>query len=94
MKARIPGRRALLKPDKKAVRDYVDQHQKDVTRRLLKLACVTLHLHFGFGKERLGRFLMQMNGLMGDELLWWHVDKLLIDQVGVDFEREGEQDDA
>lgn len=51
MKARIPGSRALLKPDKKAVRDYVDQHQKAVTRRLLKLACVTLHLHFGFGKE-------------------------------------------
>ncbi len=92
MKARIPGSRALLKPDKKAVRDYVDQHQKDVTRRLLKLACVTLHLHFGFGKERLGRFLMQMNGLMGDELLWWHVDKLLIDQIGLEFDREGEKD--
>ena len=92
MKARIPGSRALLKPDKKAVRDYVDQHQKDVTRRLLKLACVTLHLHFGFGKERLGRFLMQMNGLMGDELLWWHVDKLLIDQVGLEFEREEERE--
>lgn len=92
MKARIPASRALLKPDKKAVRDYVDQHQKDVTRRLLKLACVTLHLHFGFGKERLGRFLMQMNGLMGDELLWWHVDKLLIDQIGLEFDREGEKD--
>ena len=92
MKARIPGSRALLKPDKKAVRDYVDQHQKDVTRRLLKLACVTLHLHFGFGKERLGRFLMQMNGLMGDELLWWHVDKLLIDQIGLEFDREEGKD--
>ena len=92
MKARIPGSRALLKPDKKAVRDYVDQHQKDVTRRLLKLACVTLHMHFGFGKERLGKFLMQMNGLMGDELLWWHVDKLLIDQIGLEFDREGEKD--
>lgn len=92
MKARIPGSRALLKPDKKAVRDYVDQHQKDVTRRFLKLACVTLRLHFGFGKERLGRFLMQMNGLMGDELLWWHVDKLLIDQIGLEFDREGEKD--
>ena len=92
MKARIPGSRALLKPDKQAVRDYVDQHQKDVTRRLLKLACVTLHLHFGFGRERLGKFLMQMNGLMGDELLWWHVDKLLIDQIGLEFDREGEKD--
>ena len=92
MKARIPGRRALLKPDKKAVRDYVDQHQKDVTRRLLKLSCVTLHLEFGFGKSRLGRFLMKMNSLMGDELLWWHIDKLLIDQVGLEFEREGEQE--
>ena len=92
MKARIPGRRALLKPDKKAVRDYVDQYQKDVTRRLLKLACVALHLEFGFGKDRLGRFLMKMNSLMGDELLWWHVDKLLIDQIGLEFDREGEKD--
>lgn len=92
MKARIPGSRALLKPDKKAVRDYVDQHQKDVARRLLKLACVTLHLEFGFGKDRLGRFLMKMNGLMGDDLLWWHVDKLLIDQIGLEFDREGEKD--
>lgn len=92
MKARIPGSRALLKPDKKAVRDYVDQHQKAVTRRLLKLACVTLHMHFGFGRERLGKFLMQMNGLIGDELLWWHVDQLLIDQIGLEFDREGEKD--
>ena len=92
MKARIPGSRALLKPDKKAVRDYVDQHQKDVTRRLIKLACVTLHMHFGFGRKRLGKFLMEMNGLMGDELLWWHVDKLLIDQIGLEFDREGEKD--
>ena len=92
MKARIPGSRALLKPDKKAVRDYVDQHQKDVTRRLLKVACVFLHLEFGFGKSRLGRFLMKMNSLMGDELLWWHIDKLLIDQVGLEFDREGEKD--
>ena len=92
MKARIPGRRALLKPDKQAVRDYVDQHQKDVTRRLQKLACVALHLEFGVGKERLGKFLMKMNGLMGDELLWWHIDKLLIDQVGLEFDREGERE--
>lgn len=92
MKARIPGHRALLKPDKQAVRDYVDQHQKDVTRRLLKLACVSLHLEFGFGKDRLGRFLMKMNSLMGDELLWWHIDKLLIDQVGLEFDREGERE--
>ena len=82
----------MLKPDKKAVRDYVDQYQKDVTRRLLKLACVALHLEFGFGKDRLGRFLMKMNSLMGDELLWWHVDKLLIDQIGLEFDREEGKD--
>lgn len=61
-------------------------------QRLLKLACVALHLEFGFGKERLGKFLMKMNGLMGDELLWWHIDKLLIDQVGLEFDREGERE--
>ena len=82
MKARIPGSRALLKPDKQAVRDYVDQHQKDVTRRLLKLACVSLHLEFGFGKDRLGRVLNNMKSQLGGELLGGHIDKLLIDQVG------------
>lgn len=90
MKARIPGRRALLKPDKQAVRDYVDQHQKDVTRRLLKLACVALHLEFGFGKERLQRLLQRVNAFTADEILWWHVDKLLIDRVELAFEREQE----
>ena len=35
---------------------------------------------------------MKINGLMGDELLWWHVDKLLIDQIGLEFDREGEKD--
>ena len=29
---------------------------------------------------------------MGDELLWWHIDQLLIDQVGLEFDREGERE--
>lgn len=92
MKARIPGKRALSKSTKAAVEDYIDTYEKEVTRRHLKLACVALNTEFGFGKERLGKFLMKMNGLMGDELLWWHIDKLLIDQVGLEFDREGERE--
>jgi hypothetical protein len=23
-----------------------------------------------------------------DEIVWWHVDKLVIDQIGLNFERE------
>lgn len=90
MKARIPPKRALLPPDKELIRAYVDQHQNNVTRRFLKLACAVLHTEFGFGTGRLGKFLAKLNRITDDDIIWWHVDKLLIDQLGIEFEREEE----
>lgn len=53
--------------------------------------CVVLHKE-GFGTMRLGRVLDEMNAMISqkDEILWWHIDKLVIDQLGVAFEREEE----
>lgn len=90
MKARIPGKRGLSKGAKMAVEDYIDTYEKAVTRRLLKLCCVALNKDFGFGKDRLARFVGSVsdNTDPKDEVYWWHVDKLLIDQIGIEFERE------
>ena len=90
MKARVPVKRALSNRTKAAVEDYIDTYEKEVTRRLLKLACVALNTEFGFGKERLQRLLQRVNAFTADEILWWHVDKLLIDRVELAFEREQE----
>lgn len=55
--------------------------------------CVALHKE-GFGAMRLARVLDEMNAMISqkDEILWWHIDKLVIDQIGLEFDREGEKD--
>ena len=90
MRARISGERRLSKADKAAIRDYIDTYERDATRRLLKLVCVALHHTFGFGPQRLRRALDAANALIDqrDEILWYHIDKLLIDQLGLEFEQE------
>ena len=90
MKARIPGDRRLSKAEKSAIRDYINTYEQDATRRLLKLVCVALHQTFGFGPQRLRRTLDAANAHIDqrDEILWYHIDKLLIDQQGLEFERE------
>ena len=90
MRARISGERRLSKAEKAAIRDYIDTYERDATRRLLKLVCVALHQTFGFGPQRLRRALDAANAHIDqrDEILWYHIDKLLIDQLGLEFERE------
>ena len=90
MKAHIPAKKALSAPTKKAVREYVEEYERDCMRRFFKLACTALHEEFGFGKDRLARFILDTsrNAERKDELFWWHTDKLLIDQMGIQFDRE------
>ena len=73
MKAHIPAKAALSKKSKQAVREYVDSYEKDP-----------------HGKVRLARYLKKITELAqnDDEIFWYHVDKLLIDQLGIQFERE------
>ncbi|MFA5659128.1 MAG: hypothetical protein WC900_07575 [Oscillospiraceae bacterium] len=61
-------------------------------RRYFKIVFAMLHLDFGFGNERLNKALDGINRLSDeakqDPIFWEHIDKLLIDQMKIDFERE------
>ena len=92
MKAHIPAKAALSKKSKQAVREYVDSYEKDCMRRFLKLSCVALRTDEKdpYGVVRLARYLKRITepALNNDEIFWHHADKLLIDQLGIQFERE------
>lgn len=90
MKAHIPASQKLSKKSRETVKEYIENCEQDHIRRLLKMACVTLHQDFGFGTQRLSKFLSGMTKLSldKDEILWEHMDKLIIDQMRIKFERE------
>ena len=70
----------------------MDSYERDTMRRFLKLSCVALHTDDKdpFGALRLKRYIKKITELSqhDDEIFWYHVDKLLIDQLGMQFERE------
>lgn len=68
------------------------RQELDRMRRWYKLLCAALNQSFGFGAQRLDRLMDEIN-LLSDEkkddpVFWEHVDTLLIDQVGMAFDRE------
>jgi hypothetical protein len=63
----------------------------DEMRRLFKIVCVVLHKH-GYGTNRLNKIIGEIGELAAqaenDEIFWEHTDKLLIDQMKINFEKE------
>jgi len=63
----------------------------DEMRRYFKIVCVVLHKH-GYGKNRLNQIIGEIGELAAqaenDEIFWEHIDKLLIDQMGINFDKE------
>lgn len=94
MRAHIPAKNALSKQSKQAVKEYVDSYEKDCMRRFFKLSCAALHDDEidPFGPKKLARYIKKITQLAEtqDEILWWHLDQLLIDKLGLPFEREKE----
>ncbi len=100
MKARIPPGNRIPKRQKQWVDQYAKEQAEweqkkqssDYINRLLKLVFVTLHQEFRFGKKRLvsfhDRFYQMLMESARDELYWWHVDQIVIDQLGMEFARE------
>lgn len=90
MKARV--QKGLTAETKQLVREYVDGYEKEIMRRFLKLSCVALHTDEKdpYGTVRLARYLKRITELAQheDEIFWYHIDKLLIDQLKIPFERE------
>lgn len=91
MKARMKLNNKIQKKIKEEVRAEYDRQGQDLTRRHIKLMCVALNEHFGFGKNRLMK-LIQAYGDLGeerkeDEVFWSHIDRY-IEQIGLDFPKE------
>lgn len=91
MKARIPLNRKLKRQIDESVKEEYQKQGQDMTRRIFKLFCVSLHNKFGFGSERLSRLLFevteQTQKSKTDEVYWYHIDREL-KQIGLEFENE------
>ena len=98
MKARIPPR--MTCKQKKAIHDeMVREYQKvaaeerdGMARRIIKTMIFCLNKEFGFGVGRCARafraFTEHMDTSKDDEAYWEHIDRVVIDQMGLPFERD------
>ena len=95
MKARIP----LDKRTRKLINEAADEATERVLRqkefklinRVLKTCCYVLNRSFDFGKtRRLPYFLSAVFKTLDnkDELFWEHLDRVVIDELGLPFDRE------
>ena len=95
MKSRIRLSDRVSKKTQKDIQllcaETLHQQQKDHTRRMIKIFCVTLHQLFGFGAERCLKALRKIEELSidreNDEVFWAHIDRYL-EQIGLTFDKE------
>ena len=102
MKARIPLKSKL---DKRIQKDMIalaeeelSKKQYGFTRRMFKAFCYCLNRDYGFGKQRLDFLIASVNKLMDevltDDCFWEHLDKVVIDEMKLEFEREEVNEDG
>ena len=92
----MKARRSIDKKYQERIRNEVEaefqKQSKDMANRFFKLFCVCLNQEFGFGKYRLSRVLQAVNNLSAereqDEIFWSHIDRIVIEQIGLDFVKE------
>ena len=101
MKARIP---MLSENDKKKLKaeikhefdkDFEEREKQihvDLTRRILKTFIYVMNEKYGFGTKRLAAlvadFTAKLDESSKDEVFWEHIDKVVIDNLGIPFERD------
>lgn len=98
MKARIPVN--IKRETKKEInRLVVSEYEKirgketeDITRRVFKTMFYVLNQKFGFGHDRLNKALKEMTEVIKhsseDEVFWEHLDRVVIDQLKLPFQRD------
>lgn len=95
MRARIPPQKRLSRDMLKACADYANGLQDANNIRIFKLSCHILHTDFGFGAERLTRFVQGLDSLIRDnadnEVFWEHIDRDM-KQIGLKFPDEKYED--
>jgi hypothetical protein len=87
MKAHLPPGTHLSSTERKRLIESLEQK-----RRWYKLVLIALHNDFGFGPERMEKMIDSLNRFSDqqktDEVFWEHVDHLLINELGLPFDRE------
>ena len=80
MKARVPARQKLTKER--------EEQSKKLIEQILKVSLINLNRNFGFGQQRLIKFLDTVTDMfkehIHDELYWYHVDKILKEELKID----------
>lgn len=100
MKARIPAKQRLSKQMKNSIKEIVNKEREEQSKALmeqiLKVTLINLNRNFGFGQQRLIKFLDTVTSMfrehMHDELYWYHVDKILKEELKIDMEGLNELD--
>ena len=104
MKVRINTWDTLTTKQQKEIDEYVKSKCLEIYqtesvgdfRRYYKLVAVALNNRFGFGKKRILEVFDEISELSRqreqDEIFWAHMDKIVINQIGLEFERENYND--
>ena len=101
MKARIPKisgndrKRMLSEVEievKKAWEKVEEEKTIDITRRVLKTIIYTLNTEYGYGIKRISRlfnsFTKMLENSNNDEVYWEHIDRVVVNKLGLPFERD------
>ena len=68
------------------------KENEDITRRIFKTMMFVLNQNFGFGHDRLNKALKEMTEVIKhsseDEVFWEHLDRVVIDQLKLPFQRD------
>lgn len=100
MKARIPAKQILTKQMQNSIKEIVskerEKQSKELIAQILKVSLINLNRNFGFGQQRLIKFLDTVTEMfrehMHDELYWYHVDKILKEELKIEMEGLNELD--
>lgn len=93
MRARIPAKQRLTKQMQNAVMELAEEKREEISKQLIeqivKVAVINLNRNFGFGQQRLIKFIDTVTEMFEehreDELYWYHVDKILKEELKIDF---------
>ncbi len=92
MKARLPISNKLKQQVRQEVAREYERQGQSAARRTFKLMCAVYNELYGHGKGRCMRAVSRISELSekrkDDEVFWTHIDKVVIDQMGIEFERE------
>ncbi len=92
MKSRLPCKNRMSKKEIKATNEYLKIERESTMRRFFKLMCYTLNREYGFGAGRLQVVISSVENLCEeheiDPIFWQHLDRVVIDELKIKFQRE------